>query len=162
MQPEQWDALVRGEKCPACAEVRSGATEEGHLVARLQLSHLRLMHNQFVPGYCVLVCTRHVPEPYHLSPDEQARFFQDLVRATQALDRVFAPVKMNVNLLGNLVPHLHAHLVPRYYGDPAPGRPIDPGQQVVTLPAGAYEERVRQIQAALQLSECNDDILHIR
>jgi len=56
---------------------------------------------------------------------------------------------MNVNLLGNLVPHLHAHLVPRYYGDSAPGRPIDPGLQVVTLTPDEYQERVRQIQAAL-------------
>jgi len=149
MQREQWDALVRGEDCPACAEVRSGATDEGNVVARLQLSHLRLMHNQFVPGYCVLVCTRHVPEVYHLAPEEQMNFFQDLARAAQALDRAFAPVKMNINLLGNLVPHLHAHLVPRYYGDPAPGRPIDPGEQVVRLAQGEFQERVRLIQAAL-------------
>ena len=146
---DQWDVLVRGEGCPACAEIRSGVAEEGHVVARLQLSHLRLMHNQFIPGYCVLVCAQHGPEPYHLSPDEQVHFFQDLVRATQALDRVFAPAKMNINLLGNLVPHLHAHLLPRYYDDPAPGRPIDPNLRVVTLTPGEYQERVRQIQAAL-------------
>jgi diadenosine tetraphosphate (Ap4A) HIT family hydrolase len=149
MLREQWEALVRGEDCPACAEVRSGATEEGYVVARLQLSHLRLMRNQFVPGYSVLVCTQHGPEPYHLSPEEQVCFFQDLVRAARALDRVFAPAKMNINLLGNLVPHLHAHLVPRYYDDSAPGRPIDPGLRVVTLTPDEYQERIRQIQAAL-------------
>lgn len=149
MPRERWDALVRGEDCPACEEVRSGATDEGYVVARLQVSHLRLGHNQFMPDYSVLVCTRHVPEPHHLSPEEQVSFFQDLVRVTQALDRVFAPAKMNILLLGNLVPHLHAHLVPRYYGDPAPGRPIDWNQQVVALTPGEYEERVRQIQSAL-------------
>ncbi len=157
MQQEAWEALVRGDDCPACVEVRAGSSDEGFVVARLQLSQLRLMRNQFVPGYSVLVCTRHAPEPYHLSPDEQVRFFQDLVRATQALDRVFAPVKMNINLLGNLVPHLHAHLVPRYYGDPAPGRPIDPGLQVVTLTPGEYQERVRLIHAALGLDRRNGD-----
>lgn len=146
---ERWDALVRGEDCPACAEIEAGSTEEGFVVARLGLSHLRLQRNQYVPGYSVLVCTRHVPEIYHLSPEEQVLFTRDLARATQALDRVYAPVKMNINLLGNLVPHLHAHLLPRYYGDPAPGRPIDPGVQVVTLTQDAYEERVRQIRAAL-------------
>jgi hypothetical protein len=30
MLREQWDALVRGEGCPACAEVRSGTTDEGY------------------------------------------------------------------------------------------------------------------------------------
>src|SRR5471032_2072959 len=94
MPRQRRDALVRGEECPACAEIQSGLTEEGYVVARLQLSHLRLMRNQFVPGYSVLVCTQHGPEPYHLSTDEQALFFQDLVRATQALDRVYAPIKM--------------------------------------------------------------------
>ncbi len=149
MPREQWDALVRGDDCPACDEVRSGATEEGYVVARLRVSQLRLMRNQFQAGYSVLVCMQHVPEPYHLCPEDQVRFFQDLVRAAQALDRVFAPTKMNINLLGNLVPHLHAHLVPRYYGDPAPGRPIDPNLQVVVLTPGEYQERVRQIQVAL-------------
>ncbi len=149
MPRDEWDALVRGDDCPACTEIHSGATDEGYVIARLQLSHLRLQRNQFVSGYSALVCTQHAPEPYHLSSEDQALFFQDLVRATQALDRVFGPIKMNVNLLGNLVPHLHAHLVPRYYGDPAPGRPIDPGLQVVTLAPDEYQERVRQIQAAL-------------
>jgi diadenosine tetraphosphate (Ap4A) HIT family hydrolase len=31
---------------------------------------------------------------------------------------------MNYQLLGNLVPHLHVHLVPRYLDDPAPGKPL--------------------------------------
>jgi diadenosine tetraphosphate (Ap4A) HIT family hydrolase len=46
-------------------------------------------------------------------------------------------------------PHLHAHLVPRYYGDPAPGRPIDPIAQQVILTPEAYQERVQAIQAVL-------------
>jgi diadenosine tetraphosphate (Ap4A) HIT family hydrolase len=71
------------------------------------------------------------------------------MRAARALDRVFAPTKMNYQILGNLVPHLHAHLVPRYHGDPAPGRPIDPNLQVVTLTPGEYQERIPHIQAAL-------------
>jgi diadenosine tetraphosphate (Ap4A) HIT family hydrolase len=31
---------------------------------------------------------------------------------------------MNYQLLGNLVPHLHVHVVPRYLDDPAPGKPM--------------------------------------
>jgi diadenosine tetraphosphate (Ap4A) HIT family hydrolase len=56
---------------------------------------------------------------------------------------------MNVQILGNAVPHLHAHLVPRYYGDPAPSRPLDPGLQTVMLVSAEYQERVQRIQAAL-------------
>ena len=45
-------------------------------------------------------------------------------------------------LLGNAVPHLQCHITPRYYGDPAPNRPLDPnlGTRLLT-----EEERVAQI-----------------
>jgi diadenosine tetraphosphate (Ap4A) HIT family hydrolase len=72
-----------------------------------------------------------------------------MMDAAQAIEQIFNPVKMNFQLLGNLVPHLHTHLIPRYYGDPAPGRPIDPGMQVITLTTQEYKERVRLIQEAL-------------
>jgi diadenosine tetraphosphate (Ap4A) HIT family hydrolase len=31
---------------------------------------------------------------------------------------------MNYQTLGNSVPHLHTHLLPRFVEDPAPGRPF--------------------------------------
>ena len=36
----------------------------------------------------------------------------------------FNPIKLNYLTLGNTVPHLHTHVVPRYPNDPAPGGPI--------------------------------------
>jgi diadenosine tetraphosphate (Ap4A) HIT family hydrolase len=90
------------------------------------------------------MCKRH-----HLTRDEQALFFGDLVLASQALEQVFRPDKMNLQMLGNAVPHLHAHLVRRYHGDPAPGRPIDPLADIVILFESEYEERVEQIRQAL-------------
>lgn len=151
MPRERWDALVRGEECPLCAECQTTVptNEFGCTIADLRLSRLRLVKNQYVPGYCVLICSKHVREPYHLSADERTLFFEDMLLAAQALEHVFRPDKMNFQLLGNVVPHLHAHLVPRYYGDPAPGHPIDPTAQTVTLTESAYTQRVQQIQQAL-------------
>ena len=37
---------------------------------------------------------------------------------------VFAAIKINYNVLGNSVPHLHTHIVPRYADDPRPGWPF--------------------------------------
>jgi diadenosine tetraphosphate (Ap4A) HIT family hydrolase len=151
MPRERWDALVRGQDCPLCGEHRAtaSANEFGYTIADLRLSRLRLVRNQYVPGYCILICCKHVREPYHLSADEKTAFFEDMVLAAQALENVFRPDKLNFQLLGNVVPHLHVHLVPRYYGDPAPGRPIDPTAQIVTLADLAYTQRVQQIQVAL-------------
>jgi diadenosine tetraphosphate (Ap4A) HIT family hydrolase len=151
MPREKWDALVRGEGCPVCVEVASAeaSNEEGSFVADLELSRLRLAANQFVPGYCVLLCRRHVREPYDLTREERAMFFEDMARAGQALDRVFSPLKMNFNILGNAVPHLHAHILPRYYGDPAPHRPIDPAAEQAFLSPEEYARRIDLIRSAL-------------
>ncbi len=151
MRRDRWEELVRGENCPLCALIQSveSSNKFTFLIARLDLSRSYLSSNQFVPGYCILVCTKHVIEPYQLTAEEQALFFGDMMRAAQTLEMVFHAVKMNYQLLGNEVPHLHAHLVPRYYGDSSPNRPIDPGAQEITLSTHDNQERVRLIQTAL-------------
>ena len=151
MPREQWDALVRGQDCPLCAAVASeeAVDEHGYTVADLAISRVRLAANQYVRGYCVVICKKHVREPYELDEGDLESFFTDVMRVGRTLDDVFKPAKMNFEILGNAVPHLHCHVLPRFYGDPAPGRPIDPQGEVVRLAPAEYEERVRAIAAAL-------------
>ena len=151
MPREQWDALVRGEGCPLCRDLASGVAPNDYryVVADLAVSQLWLPLNQSVPGYCVLVHRRHVREPYELPKEERAAFFEDMAAAGHALERAFDAVKMNFELLGNAVPHLHCHIKPRYYDDPAPGKPIHPDERVVRLTEREYEERVERIRAEL-------------
>ena len=42
----------------------------------------------------------------------------------RAIEAAFRPVKMNYETLGNAVPHLHTHVMPRYADDPRPGFPF--------------------------------------
>ena len=151
MPRERWEALVRGENCPLCEKCRSAeaVNDDGHLIAVMLLSHLRLWTCQYPTGSCLLVCTKHVREPYHLDADERSAFFADIMDAAEALDFVFRPAKMNFLVLGNRMPHLHVLIQPRYYGDAAPGRPIGPEDPWVTLAAEEYEERVRLTRTAL-------------
>jgi diadenosine tetraphosphate (Ap4A) HIT family hydrolase len=151
MPRERWDALVRGEDCPLCAEFATNAAtnDHGYAVANLTISRLRLAKNQWVPGYCVLISAIHVREPYELGPNERAAFFDDLMRAGRAIERVSRPIKMNFQILGNAVPHLHCHIVPRYYGDPAPNRPLDPNFGTWLPAADEVAERIAAIRAAL-------------
>ena len=53
-------------------------------------------------------------EPHELAPEERGDFFTDLLRAGEALERAYAADKINYQILGNLVPHLHAHIQPRF------------------------------------------------
>ncbi len=158
MPRSRWDALVRGEDCPLCTELRTPdtANEHGYPVMNLDMSRLRLGANQAIAGYCVLICTKHVREPFQLGRQERALYFEDLMRAGQAVEAVFGSIKLNFQMLGNLVPHLHTHIIPRYYGDLAPGRPLDPSHQVHLLGAEEASERAGLLRTAVQNVSRND------
>jgi diadenosine tetraphosphate (Ap4A) HIT family hydrolase len=146
--------MARGEECPLCAEIASSEAINGYgyTVADLTRSRLRLAANQWVPGYCILISTAHVREPYELDKSVRDAYFDDLMLVGQAIERVNAPIKLNFQLLGNAVPHLHCHITPRYYGDPAPHRPLDPNLGQRHLAPEEATERVTAIRAALGFS----------
>ena len=76
-------------------------------------------------GYTLVIWRgRHVVEPYELTETESASYWHDVLRVAKAIAQHLQPMKMNYETLGNTVPHLHTHLVPRFSEDPAPGRPF--------------------------------------
>ncbi len=77
-------------------------------------------------GYVCVVSKTHACEPFELPPDAQARFWLDAMAVAAAVATVDDPVKMNYEVHGNTVPHLHLHLFPRHREDPYAGGPVDP------------------------------------
>jgi len=73
-----------------------------------------------------VVAKRHVIEPFELPASAGFAFWRDVLGVAKALTDLFAPVKMNYEIHGNTIPHLHVHLYPRFHADPFVGRPIDP------------------------------------
>jgi diadenosine tetraphosphate (Ap4A) HIT family hydrolase len=119
-------------------------------IVDLEASRLFLHEDQFFPGYVLLVLRRHATELYELSAAERRTLIEEVSRVAEALARVFRPVKMNYELLGNQVPHIHWHLVPRLATDPAPHVPIwrvDHGPAPLAAPAA--RERIEAIRRAL-------------
>jgi diadenosine tetraphosphate (Ap4A) HIT family hydrolase len=63
---------------------------------------------------------------------------------------VYGALKLNYLILGNQVPHLHAHIQPRFYGDPYPGRPVrGRPDQPSPLSPEQYRAQIARIRAAL-------------
>jgi diadenosine tetraphosphate (Ap4A) HIT family hydrolase len=110
--------------CPLCPP-RNPAAEDRHEIAPLAISTLYLYGDQRFRGYSVLVFdARHAVTLAELSKSEYARYMDDLRISVRAIAVALDPGHMNVELLGNAVPHLHWHIVPRYKDDPRWGSPI--------------------------------------
>ena len=117
----KWDRWVRGDDCPIC---RSIATD--HAVAELEVSRLMMGEDAPMSGYVWLPLRRHAIELHDLSEMEGAALMRDIRRVSRALSAVTGAVKLNYEIHGNTVPHLHLHIFPRYPGDRFEGGPIDP------------------------------------
>jgi diadenosine tetraphosphate (Ap4A) HIT family hydrolase len=76
------------------------------------------------PGLCRVVWDRHVAEMAQLKPVERERIMKVVFATEQALISVLRPDKINLASFGNLVPHLHWHVIPRFTDDPHFPNPI--------------------------------------
>jgi diadenosine tetraphosphate (Ap4A) HIT family hydrolase len=136
-------ARVAGLPCPLDAP-RAASNGQWDLVWTLSTSSLYLSKNQTYRGWCQLVFDpRHVARLDQLTPDEWRGLAADLYKAQRAIVEVLQPDHVNVESLGNVVPHLHWHIIPRYRTDPCWGAPIWPGPDG-SMPDTRLPDEVRQ------------------
>lgn len=82
-----------------------------------------LVDDALYPGFCRLIWHDHVKEVTDLNELDRMLLMDVLWQVEQVLREVMQPEKINLASLGNVVPHLHWHLIPRYTDDahfPAP------------------------------------------
>jgi diadenosine tetraphosphate (Ap4A) HIT family hydrolase len=131
--PAEFYALKRGEGCPMCAEGRPEETRFGIRFFAGEVADAYLQKEDVQRGYTIVIWRgRHVAEPTELTEGEAAAYWREVLAVGRALEQTLEPVKLNYDLLGNSLPHLHTHVIPRYADDPKPGWPFpfpdgDPG-----------------------------------
>lgn len=133
--------------CPMCRRWDDDAdlriTEREH-------SFVVLNRDQFFPGYTLLFTKQHVTELFHLDRTVRSGLMEEVSCVAAALFSVFKPEKINYELLGNMVPHIHWHLVPRFSDEPLWPRPIwsEPHNELLVSPE-EYQDRINLIRQAL-------------
>jgi diadenosine tetraphosphate (Ap4A) HIT family hydrolase len=135
------------EGCPMC---RRWDDDAALRVAELEHSFVVLNRDQYFPGYTLLFTKQHATELFHLDRAVRVGLMDEVSRVAEVLFAQFLPDKINYELLGNMVPHIHWHLVPRHATEPLWPRPIwsEPHDELLLSPA-AYRERVEIIRRAL-------------
>lgn len=119
--PEEWARLCSGEACVIC---RRGRPLD--VLVELESAWLTLGEDSPMRGYCCLVFRRHAVELHDLTADEGAAFMRDIQRVSRAIKPLTGAVKLNYEVHGNSLPHLHMHFFPRHVGDTFEGGPINP------------------------------------
>ena len=111
---------IRG--CVFCRRLNN--LPEADVVWRFPQSTALLGPWQFYRGYCILVSQRHATELSELNDAERRAQFDEMCLLACAIEKSCRPAKLNYELLGNQVPHLHWHLFPRYGDDPDRLQPV--------------------------------------
>jgi diadenosine tetraphosphate (Ap4A) HIT family hydrolase len=70
------------------------------------------------PGFCRVILNAHVREMTDLPPAERQRLMEVVFAVEAAVREVVKPDKINLASLGNMVPHMHWHVIPRWADDP--------------------------------------------
>ena len=108
-----------------CQAGRPEADRYGVRIRQGRYSDAYLQRADVQRGYTLVIWRgRHVNEPTALDDAEAAGYWAEVLDVARALITFYGPLKMNYETLGNSLPHLHTHLVPRYLDDPRPGQPF--------------------------------------
>jgi len=120
--------------CVLCKDALSPA--EGELIWRGDDCRVILIHDPDLPGFCRVIWNRHVSEMSELTYGERDLLMNLVFAVERAIKSTMEPFKINLASLGNQVPHLHWHVIPRYKDD-------------AFFPNTAWSARARETPAAI-------------
>ena len=132
-----------------CAEGRPEETKYGARFFAGEVADAYLQRAGIQRGYTIVIWRgRHIAEPTELSADEAARYWLELMEVGRRLEARLEPVKLNYDVLGNSMPHLHTHVIPRYADDPKPGWPFPfPEEDPPPIDEGAFRSDLEALRS---------------
>jgi len=116
-------------------------------IGPLSVTYVGLYNDARFPGRCLVALRDHEDDFTTMSAERAHAFSDDIQVMGSVIQRVIGADRMNYAMLGNAVPHVHAHLIPRWRTDPLPNKaPWADPRPLSTLP----EDEMRRIVEALR------------
>ena len=147
----KWRRYLSREGCLVCNQTPETRPPTERSIADLSVSRLIADSNTCLKGYCCLVLKPHAIEIYDLSDEDSSALMRDVRVASLALKKVTGTVKINYEIHGNTIPHMHMHLYPRQMGDPFENGPVDWRTRTPKLYRdGEFEAFIERMKTAVQ------------
>jgi len=89
----------------------------GHPLWQDELCRVVLVEDPDYPGFCRVILNRHVKEMTDLDTATRQRLMRVVFATEQALRELMQPAKINLASFGNMVAHLHWHVIARFADD---------------------------------------------
>ncbi|MCD4701002.1 MAG: HIT family protein [Candidatus Aegiribacteria sp.] len=154
----KWQKFLTQDGCPICNQTPDSRPPTERTIVSLSISRLVADRNTCLKGHCCLVSRPHAVELHDLSDEDSAAFMRDLRVASSALMKATDAIKLNYEIHGNTIPHLHMHLWPRHPGDRFDGEPIDWRTKTTdTYEDGEFESFVETMKETLGIVEQGAD-----
>ena len=97
--------------CELCTQ------DGGEIIFRNDFLRIVLVADADYPGFCRVICNAHIAEMTDLPIPQRSQLMMTVCKVEQAIRHVMRPDKINLASLGNMTPHLHWHVIPRYKED---------------------------------------------
>jgi diadenosine tetraphosphate (Ap4A) HIT family hydrolase len=124
----------------------------GEIVWCNALARVVNVNDQDHPGFCRVILQRHVREMTDLSDDECVAVMRVVFAAERAQRKLLSPEKINLASFGNMVAHLHWHVIPRFAADPHYPNPVwgsRTGGTVQSLPENYWKRFSEELSESL-------------
>lgn len=110
-----------------------------------------LVEDAAYPGFCRVIWNDHVKEMTDLTQNERSHLMEVVWQVELAQREIMQPEKINLASLGNMTPHLHWHVIPRYLDDAHFPDPVWAAARRTTAPAmlAARHALLPQLGAAI-------------
>ncbi len=126
--------------------------DEGQVIWRGDDCRVIIVNDQDLPGFCRVIWNRHVAEMTDLTQGERDHMMTLVFAVEGAIRHVLNPDKVNVAALGNMVPHIHWHVIPRFRDDAFfPGSPWSKRtQETLATTLEARRQKVQELPKAIK------------
>lgn len=121
--------------CELCEHIETPAWSLVFADDRLRV--VRVLDAPEFPAFYRVIWNAHVAELGELAAADRSHLMDAVVAVERVLREALAPTKINLAALGNLVPHLHWHVIARFAWDSHFPQPIWGARQRTPEPAAA-------------------------
>ena len=103
--------IIVNSTCPFCGE----ESEFTHLlIKQYKYWRINLHTSQYYLGRCAILLNRHLEDFFDISDEERNELFHITKQLREAVKKSFQTDMFNYATLGNIIPHVHLHFIPRY------------------------------------------------